>query len=271
MPKTTHFLLPFTISDENHNNPTACSAWCHSEAADCRAARRSCFRGKALFQQHLAVGAEARSTWIALGLFFRAGAVSSVWHVGMFSLAPRLGLEEECRVGKDSMWEPVWGAGSSVKFPSHLLWRHVVVSQVLLVHHSRPTDCQRVAAEPATAFRVSEKHCHFPHRSVSHTPLRTLPWVGGQLGCLAGAYQKFPKGTDYWGEIALMGEPGIICQNKQLVLLSVSCCLLGLFGESWAVAWVLPALCSDTSQIWKTISTCSVTFFLRTTSEMGAR
>ena len=146
-------------------------------------------------------------------------------------------------------------AGSSVKFSFHLLWRHAVVSQVLLVHHSRPADCQRVAAEPATPFRVSEEHCHFPHRCVWHTSLYCHTGWGSHRGYLAGANQKFPKGTDYWGKKALMGEPGVICQNKQLSLVLQRMCLAVFLVckllSAWFVRWK-PDCCLDapSSLLW---------------------
>lgn len=110
------------------------------------------------------------------------------------------------------------------------------------------------------------------HTGLSGTPLSVLlHWVGVLLGYLAGAYQKSPKGTDYWGKKALMGEPGIICQNKPLSLVLQHMCL-ALFLvckllSAWLVRWK-PNCCLDapSSLLWhqpdleKKISTCSVTF-----------
>lgn len=109
-----------------------------------------------------------------------------------------------------------------------------------------------VAAEPANFFRVSEKHCHFPHRFVWHTSLCTVTLGGGgHHGYLAGAVQKFLRGQII-EERKLMGEPGIICQNKQLSLVLQHMCLalflickllsrLGLFVESRTVALDAPS------------------------------
>ena len=235
--------------------------WCQ-RLLTAGAARRSCFRGRALFLQHLAVEAEARSTWIALGLFFCVGAVSSVWHVGMFSLAVLLGLGEECRVGKDSMWEPVWELV--------LLWHFLSTcseDMLLSPKFSLSTIHVRLTAKGLlrnlrlpSGFRKSTV---IFHTGLSGTPLSVLlHWVGGLLGYLAGAYQKSPKGTDYWGKKALMGEPGIICQNKPLSLVLQHMCL-----ALWLVRWK-PNCCLDapSSLLWhqpdleKKISTCSVTF-----------
>lgn len=48
----------------------------------------------------------------------------------------------------------------------HLLWRHVMVPEILLGQHARSTDGKRITPKPPSPFWVQEKHRYFSCRLV---------------------------------------------------------------------------------------------------------